>query len=83
FLSDDQRNTINIGDNRVKLSAIFKWYGEDFEKGQQGFTSLKDLIKIYQADVADGPQQLIWLQDQNYNISFLDYDWRLNDISTF
>jgi len=83
FLSDDQRNTINVGDNRVILSAIFKWYGEDFEKGQQGFNSLKDLIKVYQEDMADDPLQLTWLQKQNFSIRYLDYDWRLNDISTF
>jgi hypothetical protein len=83
FLSDDQRNTINLSDNRVYLSSIFKWYGEDFEKGQQGFTSLKDLIKEYQTDMADDPQQLTWLQKQDFDIRYLDYDWRLNDISTF
>ncbi|MFQ3189068.1 MAG: hypothetical protein ACI936_000191 [Paraglaciecola sp.] len=83
FLSDDQRNTININDNRVDLSSIFKWYGEDFDKGQQGFTSLKDLIKMYQTDIANDPQQLTWLQKQDFSIRYLDYDWRLNDISTF
>jgi hypothetical protein len=83
FLVDDQRNTIDISDNRVRLSSIFKWYSEDFEKGQQGFNSLKDLIKEYQADMADDPQQLIWLQKQEFKIRYLAYDWRLNDISTF
>jgi hypothetical protein len=83
FLSDDQNNTISLSDNRVKLSSIFKWYAEDFEKGQQGFNRLNDLIKAYQADIADDPQQLIWLQKQDFKISYLDYDWRLNDISTF
>ena len=83
FLSDDQRNTIKLSDNRVYLSPIFKWYGEDFEKGQQGFTSLKDLINVYQTDMADDPQQLTWLQKQDFDIRYLDYDWRLNDISTF
>lgn len=83
FLSDDQSNTINISDNVVKLSSIFKWYDEDFEKGQQGFNSLKDLIKVYQTDIADDPQQLTWLQKQDFRIRYLDYDWRLNDISTF
>ena len=83
FLSDDQRNIINFIDNRVYLSAIFKWYGEDFEKGQQGFNSIKDLIKVYQTDIANDPQQLTWLQKQDFSIRYLDYDWRLNDISTF
>lgn len=83
FLSDDQHNTINISKKHVNLSSIFKWYGEDFEKGQQGFTSLKALIKVYQTDMADDPQQLTWLQKQDFNIRYLDYDWRLNDISTF
>jgi hypothetical protein len=83
FLSDDQSNTINLRDNRVKLSSIFKWYVEDFEKGQQGFNSLNDLITAYQTDIADDPQQLLWLQKQDFKIRYLDYDWQLNDISTF
>lgn len=83
FLSDDQRNTIKASDNRVYLSSIFKWYGKDFEKGQQGFASIKDLIKAYQIDMADSAQELAWLQKQNFDIRYLDYDWRLNDISTF
>jgi hypothetical protein len=83
FLADNERNTIDISDNRVRLSSIFKWYSEDFEKGQQGFNSLKDLIKVYQVDMADDPQQLIWLEKQEFKIRYLDYDWRLNDISTF
>jgi hypothetical protein len=83
FLSDDQSNTINIRDNRVRLSSIFKWYAEDFEKGQQGFNSIKDLIELYQADIANDPQQLTFLQKQGFSIRYLDYDWRLNDISTF
>jgi hypothetical protein len=83
FLSDDQRNTINPSDNRVYLSSIFKWYGEDFEKGQQGINSLNDLIKVYQDDMADDPQQRAFLQKQDFSIRYLDYDWRLNDISTF
>jgi hypothetical protein len=83
FLSDDQRNTINLKDNRLYLSSIFKWYGNDFEKGQQGFFDLRDLIKKYQADMADDTQQLTWLQKQTFSIRYLDYDWRLNDISTF
>lgn len=83
FLSDDQRNTIELSDNRMHLSSIFKWYGEDFEKGQQGFNSLKDLIEVYQTDIADDAEQLTWLQNQNFTIRYLDYDWRLNDISNF
>jgi hypothetical protein len=83
FLSDDQSNTIDVSKNRVMLSSIFKWYDDDFEKGQQGFNSLKDLIYVYQADIANDPQQLSFLQKQEFSIRYVDYDWRLNDISTF
>lgn len=83
FLSDDQRNTVNLSDNSVYLSSIFKWYREDFEKGQQGLNNLNDLIRVYQTDMAVDPQQQAWLAQQNFDIRYLDYDWRLNDISTF
>jgi hypothetical protein len=83
FLSDDKRNTINMNKNTVYLSSIFKWYDEDFEQGLQGFDSLEDLIEVYQTDIANTPKQLAWLKKQDYRIRYLDYDWRLNDVSNF
>jgi hypothetical protein len=83
FLSDDKNNSTNLSKNRLTLSSIFKWYGSDFEKGQQGFNNLQDLIKTYETDIADNPEQLAWLQKQSFDIRYLNYDWRLNDISTF
>lgn len=83
FLSDDKRNTVKIDKKTVYLSSIFKWYDEDFEQGLQGFDSLEDLIEVYQDDIANSPQQLAWLKKQNFRIRYLDYDWRLNDVSNF
>ena len=83
FLTDDARNTVNLKKNRVYLSSIFKWYKKDFKKGHQGFNNLKDVIAVYKEGIADNPQQLSWLQKQDFNIRYLDYDWRLNDIANF
>lgn len=83
FLSDKQNNRFQPSKNVLYLSSIFKWYGEDFEKGQQGFNSLKDLIMAYQHALTDNPQELTELHKQDFDIRYNDYDWRLNDISTF
>ncbi|MFT2092209.1 DUF547 domain-containing protein [Paraglaciecola sp. 2405UD69-4] len=83
FLSDDSRNTINIKEKSLELSPIFKWYADDFEKGYQGFNKIQDLIQAYEKDIANNPQQVEFLQTQNFAVDYLDYDWRLNDISTF
>ena len=83
FLSDDQRNAISMNENRIYLSPIFKWYSEDFEKGQQGFNTINDLIKTYQTAMTNNSEQLKWLQKLDFDVHYLDYDWRLNDISTF
>lgn len=82
FLSDDSRNSINLKKSKVTLSPIFKWYAEDFEKGYQGFNKIEDMINTYKNALADSPKELELLQ-QKYSVDYLDYDWRLNDISTF
>ena len=83
FLSDDKRNTVDGQDHAVILSPIFKWYGADFEKGHQGFNSLKDLVTQYQDVMANNAQQSELLQSQKYEFEFMDYDWRLNNVTTF
>ncbi len=83
FLSDDSRNKINLKEKQLVLSPIFNWYSDDFEKGYQGFNKIEDLIQTYQLDIANDPQEVEFLKTQKFTIDYFDYDWRLNDISTF
>ncbi|MDQ3141683.1 MAG: DUF547 domain-containing protein [Bacteroidota bacterium] len=63
FLKDPSRNSIKSSE--AKLSMIFKWYGKDF-KGKKGIV---DFINKYQEKKID----------KKSKISYLDYDWSINE----
>ena len=79
FLGDRSRNTLQ--GNKLKVSAIFKWYREDFEKGWLGYNSLSEFLLHY-ADALNLPStQIERLRSNDLDIDYLDYDWRLNEKS--
>ncbi|MDX5417904.1 MAG: DUF547 domain-containing protein [Hymenobacteraceae bacterium] len=63
FINDPKHNRITP--DNPKVSAIFDWFGEDFKK--KG--TLTDFLNRY-SEVKIKPSA---------KISFLDYDWRLNE----
>jgi len=76
FLSDNTRNIAQ--ENTVKLSSIFKWYQDDFEKGYKGAYSLEAFILLYSDALKLTLEQKKSLKKDNMNIKFLDYNWDLN-----
>lgn len=64
FLADNARNKISA--DKPRLNMIFKWYGMDFN--EDGKTT-RDFINQYSAT------QII----PDANISYLEYDWSLNE----
>ncbi|MDU0354626.1 DUF547 domain-containing protein [Paraglaciecola aquimarina] len=89
FLADSSRNQILLdGQNaEASLSSIFKWYRQDFEKGDAGFSSLYDVLNRYSdALIKDEKQSTVLkklINKKDLPISFKDYDWRLNDVLNF
>jgi hypothetical protein len=89
FLADTSRNEIIFKNGKVsaEISSIFKWYRDDFEKGDSGFNSLYDvLFNYYDALVQDENKTHVTketLSQGEYSIKFKDYDWRLNDVANF
>lgn len=81
FLGDNNRNRFDAETGTLQISKIFDWYGEDFEKGHLGFTSLQATMTKY-ADQLGGKsaQNKQRIREGDYQIEFLDYDWRLNDV---
>lgn len=77
FLRDRTRNRFE--GNTLKVSAIFKWYREDFEQGWRKTHSIEDFLARYATDLALTSRQKEMLKNKQIPISFLDYDWRLND----
>lgn len=70
FLSDRSRNRFANG--HLEVSKIFDWYGEDFEPRAAFFAR-------YAKVLADEPAAQKRIEEGKAPLSFLDYDWSLND----
>jgi hypothetical protein len=79
FLSDRTRNRFDAARGRLEVSKIFDWYGEDFTLGHRGVASLPAFLARYAATLADASADRERLRAQQAPISFLPYDWKLND----
>lgn len=78
FLSDRTRNRLEQG--TLMVSAIFKWYGEDFEKAGSGVESLQHFFAGQGAALGLSNEEIAQLEAGKIAIDYLDYDWRLNDL---
>lgn len=70
FLSDRSRNRVR--DGRLEVSKIFDWFKEDFEPRERYFAPYAKLL-------SDDPAQRKLVAGGKAKLSFLDYDWSLND----
>ncbi len=77
FLSDRSRN--RYADGKLEVSRIFDWYGGDFKLGHKGITSLPAFFARYATQLADAPTDRERIKAQGVAVSFLEYDWKLND----
>lgn len=71
FLHDEGKNRVPAGDDRIALSRILKWYGEDF-----GPTA--EALQAAIAPYFDGRVRNR-LAAADYEVTYLPYDWSLND----
>ncbi len=79
FLSDRSRNRYNATTKKLEVSKIFDWYGEDFKLGHRGIQSLDAYLAKYADVMAESPADKDLVRAGGVGISFLDYDWKLND----
>ncbi len=79
FLSDRMRNRFAAATGRIEVSKIFEWYGDDFSLGHRGIASLSAFISRYADSLADSQADRERVRGQRAEITFLPYDWRLND----
>ena len=83
FLSDPSKFRIDRASRTVYLSPIFKWYGSDFTKvyGRGGPKDFDEPEKAVLDFIAKHLERTDsdYLQSGDYAISYLDYDWSLNE----
>lgn len=78
FMGDRTRN--RMADGKLEVSQIFKWFKEDFEKGNKGFAKLEDVFAKYADQLTGVPAEREKLKAKAVSVSHLDYDWALNDL---
>jgi hypothetical protein len=76
FLADRTRNRVRAG--RLEVSAIFKWFREDFERGQRGWNRVEDVFAAYATQLSERPEEQAQLRARSLPVDHLDYDWSLN-----
>lgn len=86
FLSDRSRNRYHATENRLDVSKIFDWYKEDWRRGDRGFDgngasigSRSAYFARYANLLADAPAGRRRIVEGKAPITFLAYDWSLND----
>ncbi len=89
FLSDRSRNRFGPAGGELEVSRIFDWFEEDWTSGYRGFNgasrpirSREQFLADYAELLADAPEHRSLIRGQRAPLSFLDYDWGLNDVSS-
>lgn len=68
FLGDRRRNRLE--GERIKISKIFKWYGQDFD--------LLSFFVTYRNALGLTDAAMLRVTTGKIEVTYLDYDWRLN-----
>jgi hypothetical protein len=83
FLSDPRQFALDRRARRVRLSAIFDWFGADFVarfgqggNGQVGDDEERAVISFVSGYVDEADRS--YLLEGDYAIAYFDYDWTLN-----
>ncbi|MFP4227726.1 MAG: DUF547 domain-containing protein [Salinivenus sp.] len=71
FLHDPAKNQIPADEDRIALSRILKWYGEDFGPTPEAIQ--RALAPYFEGTVGER------LAKGDYAVEFRPYDWALND----
>lgn len=71
FFHDRDKNRIPSGRGEITLSRILKWYGGDF--GESKVDLQRFIASYFEGSVQDR------LSSGAFDVSFLPYDWALND----
>jgi hypothetical protein len=73
FLMDESKNRFSVDTNVAYLSKILDWYGDDFGKSRE--QRLLAIAPFLPAEIADN----ITADPEAWRVSYLDYDWSLNE----
>jgi hypothetical protein len=75
FLRDRTRNRFDAASGSLRVSPIFDWYGEDFERAAG---SLEAWLAGYAAELSEVAEARARIGRGAVEIDWSDYDWALN-----
>ena len=84
FVNDPDRNRIELGEKKLMLSKIFKWYGNDFkldfasEERDRSFSDAEYAVLSFLANYLKDEKKVQYLEEGKYKIKYMDFDWGLN-----
>ncbi|MDQ7785364.1 MAG: DUF547 domain-containing protein [Desulfomonilaceae bacterium] len=84
FVKDPDKFRIDRTDNKVYLSSIFDWFGEDFVKTYgvtkdfSGFSEKQKAVLNFLSRYVE-PAEKAYLVEGSFSIEYLKYDWSLNE----
>ncbi len=87
FVNNPEKGVkINSADKVVKISKIFKWFGEDFIAGYGNTELFKDrdtkdraVLNFVRKNLTYDEKKA-FLENDQFKISYLNYDWSLNEL---
>ena len=79
FFSDRSRNRYNADSKKLEVTKLLDWYKKDFIKGHKGFASVESTLAKYADKLADDPVARLEIKAGKVAVTYLDYDWNLND----
>lgn len=85
FVNDSKWAEILPGEKKVRISKIFKWYGNDFTldfgvpDNERGFSPTEYAGLSFIAHYLDDPEKARFLEEEDFKIKYLEFDWTLND----
>lgn len=79
FLRDTSRNRFNREENRLEISRLFDWYRGDLERGWRGTASREQFLARYASSIARAAEDRARIESARVRLTFLDYDWSLNN----
>ena len=85
FVNNPRFNEITPGKKQILLSRIFKWYATDFtlDYGQfendRGLRPEEFAVLSFVANSIEDPAKKDYLEQGNYKIKYLPFDWTLAD----
>ena len=79
FFSDRSRNRYNVETKKLEVTKLLDWYKKDFTKGYKGYGSVEAVLGKYADKLTDDPAARAEIKAGKVAVSYLDYDWNLND----